>query len=475
MNKFMNIQKLFLLISFFWSSSLLAMSLDWKGGYRFEWTEIEKPQLGYTGAPGGSKSYILQSLYLSPKVIAADGVNIISRFEILPNTQTAYANSQAGQIWGLGTQSSDPSLNNAKSDNQGQTQIRVSQAYLNINQEYGSLILGRAPFEFGLGMTYNAGNGAFDHWMDNRDIATYKFIVGDWTFAPMISRIYDVDVQRGEAMQEQSFILNYESKDTGSVIGYMQSSRKAPQSINDAKTAFGGASVNGDFNLNRTNFTLGRTWSNFAFKFEAGFETGSTGIVNSSGQNIDMNGYGLALELTVPKGKSKWDYVFKVGMATGDNPDTATYEGYQFDRNYDVAMLLFNHRLGAKHRDFLRTSLIRSTSVDHATSIDDEAISNAIYVSPQFNYEWNDKLDLKNTITYAQLVVEPNTVSSNIRNTQKDLGFEWDIELAYKPQEKIQWVNQIGLLFPGKAFENGSENLSTDFTYGFASKAVISF
>ncbi|HWU43088.1 MAG TPA: hypothetical protein VN132_06610, partial [Bdellovibrio sp.] len=80
----------------------------------------------------------------------------------------------------------------------------------------------------------------------------------------------------------------------------------------------------------------------------------------------------------------------------------------------------------------------------------------------------------KNTLVYAQLL---NTVKNSVA-AKKDLGLEWDIELVYKPSERIQWVNQIGLLFPGQAWKNGTGpdgNLSNDFTFGLASKAAISF
>ena len=150
-----------------------------------------------------------------------------------------------------------------------------------------------------------------------------------------------------------------------------------------------------------------------------------------------------------------------------------TYEAYQFDRNYDVAMLMFNHRLG--QADFLTTGLTRDTTKDASNSLDDESISNAIYVSPRLSYAWNDRLDLNNTLTYAQLVTNPLATNTGF---SKDLGFEWDIELAYKPTDRIQWVNQIGLLFPGAAFKNGTGgtgNLEAATTYGFATKVAISF
>lgn len=462
------------------STSAPAMSLDWSGGYRFEWTEIDKPSLGN---PSQRKAYGLNYLYLSPKIIAADGVNIISRFDVL-NDNGAYANSQVGQIWGSNPGVGSPATipNNggttgaAYSNNQGSTNLRVSQLYLNINQEYGALVLGRAPFHFGTGMTYNAGTGAFDHWYQTRDMAAYKVIVGDWSFMPMINKIYDESTKQGNSISELAFQLQYENKEARSLLGVIQNTRKGPNTTNDAPIgAIGASAANpvGDFNIQRTNFFIGRDWDAFGLRFEAGFQSGETGYQTATGEGININGYGVAAEFYIPKGESKWDWKMRAGMASGDNPDTASYDAYQFDRNYEVAMLLFNHRLGAGP-DFFNTNLVKNTNLSTATSVDDETVGNTMYFAPSASYAWNDRLDIRNTLIYAQLL----TTQKNSVDAKKDLGIEYDIELVYRPVEKIQWVNQIGLLFPGGAFKNGSGaggNLENGFTYGFASKAAISF
>ncbi|MNL52252.1 hypothetical protein D3C87_1754110 [compost metagenome] len=63
----------------------------------------------------------------------------------------------------------------------------------------------------------------------------------------------------------------------------------------------------------------------------------------------------------------------------------------------------------------------------------------------------------------------------NSVDSSKDLGLEWDIDLIYRPSDRIQWVNQVGLLFPGEAWKNGNDDLGNGFNFGFASKAAISF
>lgn len=444
------------------TASAQAMSLDWSGGYRFEWTEVDKPSLG---SPSERKAYGLNYLYLSPKIIAADGVNVISRFDILSNS--AYPNSQLGDIWGMnpaGTADQD-----VRTGNQGVVGVNVSQLYLSVNQEYGALRLGRAPFEFGTGMKYSAGTGMFDHWYDTRDLAAYKIVVGDWFFMPMLSRQQSKGFGQGGTISSLGFQLQYENEENKSLIAIFQETTNGvsqalgytPQQIE----AYGGAgaTADGDMKIQRTNFVLARGFDSFEFRLEAGFESGATGVRKGT-SDVELSGYGIATEFLLPRKESKWEWSLKAGMATGNDDSATDFGGYSFNRNYDVAMLLFNHRLGSA--DLLGTNVQKNSGIPFGDSADDEAISNAMYFAPAVTYAWNEKLDLRNTIIYAQLMKE------NVA-TSKDLGLEWDIELIYKPSARVQWVNQLGLLFPGDAWKvNGAAN---DFTFGFASKAAISF
>ncbi|MDG0815396.1 hypothetical protein [Bdellovibrio svalbardensis] len=456
------------------SSTAGAMSLDWSGGYRAEWTEVDKPTLG---SPSGRKSYATNFLYLSPKIIAADGININTRFDILTNS--FYQNSQLGEIWGLNNNS--PVVT---AQNQGSSAVRVSQLYLTVNQEYGALMVGRVPWEFGIGMTYNAGKGAFDHWYDTRDMIAYKIVVGDWFVMPMLGRQQSQDFGQGNTISTLGVQLQYENAENKSLIGVMMETKKGANTVLDYTTsqmnAYGAnpAAAKNSLNETTTSFVLGRGFDSFGFKVEASFLQGETGLVDIYGSDVRLSGYGIAAELYFPQAQSKWDWKVKLGMATGDDPSSTGFGGFAFDKNYDVGILLFNHRLGGA--DFLQTDTVKQSTGSNGSALsvgnsaDDESVSNAVYLAPSVNYTWTDKLDFRNTIVWAQLL---NTQKNSV-DAKKDLGLEWDIELVYKPHERIQWVNQIGLLFPGEAWKNGTGaggNLSNDFTFGLASKAAISF
>lgn len=452
-----------------------ANNLDWKGGYRFEFVEIDKPSLTN---PSLKKSYGLNYLYLAPRIEASDGINIVSRFEIFSNVESNY-NSYLGSQWGRSEdKTSSPSKSSAFGHSADSMPVKVSQLYLNISQENASFIIGRAPFYFGIGMNYSLGDGLFDHWNNNRDQIAYKFLINNLTLMPFFARHSEDGYQQGSMTQDEGFLVQYENKDSGSLIGVMLERRKASVTANDVPVDLSvnpgavGDSRSGDLNVQRTNFILGRDWDSFGFRLEAGFLSGEIGALKG-GQSVKVNGYGIASEWNFKTG-SNWSYLLKAGIASGDNPETNDFEGFFFDKNYDVAFLLFNHRLGLY--DVLRTGANKNVTVAsglHAgNTLDDEAISNAFYVSPVLKYRWNEKLDFNQYLTWAQLVTSP--LANN--GASKDLGFEWDLEFVYKAREKVQWVNQMGFLFPGSAFKpNSIPGADSSFTYGLTSKIAVQF
>jgi hypothetical protein len=458
-----------------------AISIDWAGTYRIEYTEVDRTSLH---DPKLRKSYILNSLQLSPKIIAADGFNIVGKFDILPSD--SYPDSQVGQAFGRGptrrtsTGSSTKDDSAVAGDKQGTSQIRVSQLYLNINQEYGSFVAGRAPLEFGLGVAHSAGNGPFDHWYSTRDMLGYKFIIGNFFMMPMLAKVYDYSVAQGREAQDMIWHLEYDNPETESAIGLMHMSRTASPEANDAPfAAYGATGVQDKWSTQLVSLYIKRGFESSVIKFEANFESGPTGMYKANGEEVKLNGYGIALDLDFPRKESKWHFGLKAGIASGDNPDTTAYEGFHFHRNYDVAMLMFNHPLG--QADLFKGGVQRGPdrlnnsaspySTDEA--LDDEAITNAVFLSPSFDYKLSDKWEWTNRFTYAQLQTKPFAASVD---ASKDLGFEWDLGLTYQPHERVKWINEVGLFFPGDAWKGSStQNFEKGFTYGFVSKAAITF
>lgn len=466
-------KKLILILVALVGAKAQAISVDWFGTYRFEYVDLSSTSLA---DPVNKKAYALNSLILSPKIIAVDGINIVSNFEVLSNN--LYPGSQTGQPWGLGVNTTTTKNSNVLAKSQGGSSIEVRQLYLTANQEYGSLIVGRAPLEFGLGITYNAGNGPFDHWGDSHDMIGYKFLIGNLSLMPMIGKPYDQDVAQGADITDTMVMIDYNNPETESEFGLLYSERHAGIDVNDSKATLSPtATLSGGWSSRAYNLVIARGFESMKFKFEAGFNDGDTGLVPTAGATdpIKLNGYGLALELDFPRPQSKWEWKVRTGLASGDNPTTSNFEGYAFHRNYDVAFLMFNHPLGQYDlftSGFQRQRDATGTIYPNERALDEETISNAAYFSPSVKYQFGDHWSWGNSFTYAQLQTNP---SATLGDVKKDIGFEWDTSLLYKPHERVQWLNEIGFFLPGGAFRGGNANYDAKFMFGFQTKASISF
>jgi hypothetical protein len=458
------------------SHSAWAGDLEWSGNYRVEGLKVNNPELNGSR----SKQYMLHHLVLNPKINAYDGITIQGRFDIM-NSST-YPNSQVGNFFGSSVQGDTTGAGNSTNtstlaDNQKSDFIAISQLYLTYAHEFGLLTVGRAPLHFGLGMTYNAGRGAFDHWFDNRDLVAYKFVTGNISIMPVIAKLAENDPGFSDDVDDYMMQIQYDNPETDLKIGLLYRARHAGTHGNTtpgapvfgeptSPSATGYAPYKGEY----YNFFLSRyIVPSLKFGVEFGMQKGKTGVQTSTG-NVEMNGIGVALELDYVPNDSKFNAFLKAGMATGDDPNTEnTYEGYIFDRNYDVAFLLFNHPMG--NYDVFRTAANRNATRRASSAVDEESISNVIYLAPSFKYKWTDKFDTLFGLTYAQLNSDPLKGIT----VGKSVGYELDATFNYKPYDGVQWVNRIGVFAPGSAFAGGTNNYSTSTIFGLETKAAITF
>lgn len=477
-----------LMISIFTFSQVKAGDFEWSGLYRIEGYQIKNSELS---SKRREKAYGLHHLVLKPKIIAADGLIINSRFDIF-NSTGDLSNSPLGMTFGHGV-NTDPtstptSTNNSNTSSQNESvdAIQVSQLYLTLVQEFGALIVGRAPLQFGLGVTHNAGSGMFDHYMDTRDLVGYKIVVGNLWFLPMIGKVNEGRLNRNDDVTDLMIQVQYDNPGTDMEMGVFFQERRASRSGNDAVLAtdtgeaFGGAGATLDDKWASQHFNVFalKDTEFFRLGLEAGFQSGKAGVATANRDKVSLSGYGIAGEFEWRPQASHWKFGSHLGIATGDDPETDDeFEGFFFDRNYDVAFLMFNHPLG--QADFLRNKINgggptgSKADASQAGDVDQpdvEAISNVVYLSPYFKYKWTDRWSLSTNLTMGWLNKDPllNTKTDN------DLGYEVDFSLNFVPNKRVTWVNQVGLLFPGAAFEAGGI-FDSKFAYGLVTKAAISF
>ncbi len=459
-----------------------ALVLDFSGNYRFEGFQMQNAELDSIDR---DTSYILHHLYLKPKIIAADGLNIYSRFDMFNNAN--YPNSQMGQTFGQspGNGTSGPDSDaNVLSQNQQSESIVATELYLSAISEYGQFIAGRKMFGFGLGISHNAGQGPFDHWYDSKDLLSFTMGLGNFTLTPIFAKVIESKYNLADDINEYMLDISYYNPETNIKFGILYESRVAAPSSNDAPQGtvaggvYGGA-VNtrpDDFASQRLNLYYERNFETLRVGFEAATNTGSTGVQTAI-EEVSVNSVGIALELDYKPKDSKWGWSLRTLYASGDDPTTdGKYEGFIFDKNYDVAMLLGNRVLG--QANIFRTGLVRNntmptTAGDSSASAfaDEEALSNVMIFAPQALYHWKSNLDLGFLFAFGQLNTQP--LLNNDIDT--DLGYEFDMSLNYKPHDRLTWYNGLGMLFPGKAFAAGTNNFDTSNAFALTTKVAISF
>lgn len=469
----------------FLSTISIAADLQWNGYYRAEGIFIKNPTL--TNSTGHENSYLLHHLVLQPKIIAMDGFNIYSRFDIFNN---ALNNNQAGQVMGSyagasTTAAGQPLPSATMTRSQQFETLAVTELYMNWVNEFGALVIGRTPFNFGLGMHYNSGD-KFSHWFSTKDMVAYRIAMGNFYLMPAYGKVKEGVFVNEDDVNDYMVTLEYKNPETDIEMGVFYDTRIAPR--DGATPVFGndtlasyfgaGATASQGFNVYNLNMYVKKKMEYFNFGIEAGFMNGDSGVTLANGTKVEIAGFGAAAEISYKTGPINLD--LKLGTASGDDPDTSRFEGYFFSSNYDVAMLMFNYNLG--NYDVLMSSLAGTRATQNSSSanvnalngLDTELISNAIYFAPQVNWALNERHVLYGNLCYA--LTQKQAFTSASGTVGNALGFEIDIGYKYQLNEKFSWVTQIGLMFPGNAWiGTATTNYKTDMVYGATSKAAINF
>ncbi len=480
LSEFLSVVLIFLMVVL---QSLLARQanagdLSWSGLYRVEAVKIKNAELT---SDNNDKHYLLQHLLLSPKIVASDGITIYGRFDIL-NNPTFGVDNASGEFIGSSPNRNAPTPgtngdnSNVLARHERAGDLAVTQLYVTWVQEFGVLVAGRTPLQFGLGTAYNAGNGMFDHYLTTEDMLGYKVILGNFFVMPMMGKTYQGNPGDEGDVNDYMLHVQYDNPETELSLGAFYQLRVAGIAGNDVPSGSNnlggpGSTVVDGYKHQQISLYSSQKVHELTIAAEANLLTGEPGIRTTNGSLVKFNGYGLAGEVRWNPPEGKWFGNLKLGIASGDDPGTTdTYEGFAFNRNYDVAMLLFNHPLG--QADFLRTGLVRNNSKNASSYIDTEALSNALYFAPSITNRWRDNFTWGATFVYALLNKDPIAGTSG----SKSLGYELDLNITYKPFERLTWVNEAGFLMPGDGFKGGpAQSYENRFAYGLISKAAISF
>lgn len=460
----MKIKALSSLLTLFLLTPVLASaaSVSWNGRYRIEGHDIR----GYD-LDGGEKNYLIHHLSLSPKIIVKDDIIIRARFDVFNNKNYGVSTNQVGAF--IGSPANSSSSTSASFDDSeviaetmSLENVAATQLYLTWLNENGAFIAGRAPKQFGLGLSHNAGTGEFDHWMDTHDIIGYKFIAGNHTFTPYYGKKTEGSVVDRADVNIMTLHYEYQNPDSGLVIGVYWEKTNSSDKIDSTTSVFGGTPTTA-YEPELRSFYLKQKYEWYDLELEGGFLSGNTGVLKS-GNKVSFESSGFLANFAFDFAKD-FHLDARIGYASGDDPGTTNFEGFYMDRNLDVGLLMFNHRLGKSDLDLLGTSVGGSS----VTGVDNEYISNTLFLAPKLTWGTSERWKYDVTLLWAKLNQAP------VSGIDTALGTEIDFGVSYRPNDATLVRFEAGYLLSGKAFEGNSSSNPSNNAYIISGKAAISF
>ncbi|MEC9281886.1 MAG: hypothetical protein VX642_04190 [Bdellovibrionota bacterium] len=452
---------LYVLSCLLMAANASATSVSWNGYYRLEATDIRNYDLD-----GEEKNFLLHHLALTPKIIVKDDIIVRARFDVFNNANNGVQTNQVGAF--LGNPSNSEATSSVSFDDSsviaesmGVETVAATQLYLTWLQENGAFIFGRTPKHFGMGLTHNAGINDFDHWMDTQDVIGWKILMGNHMITPYYGKKSEGSIVDKADVNILTFHYEYLNPDSGLNLGLYYEKTTSGDKIDDTGTVFGGTPTSG-YSPEQINVYLKQAYTGFDLELEAGFLSGDTGVVKS-GAPVSFEASGFLANFTFDFA-TDFHFDGRIGYATGDDPNSNNYEGFLFDRNLDVAYLLFNHKMGNSSLD-LNNSAIGGAS---SSSVDTDYIGNTLFIAPKLTYKSSDRFHYDASLIYAKL----NEVGT--ATTDDYLGTEIDLGMSYFPNDSTHVRLETGFLLPGGAYEGNASN-STNNAFIISGKAAINF
>ena len=159
----MSVKFPFFIFLFLFSWPSWPLSLDWSG-----WSRVE----GYYQYSPDHHYYGSYHLVLQPNIHVVDGLNITGRLDLNTLGKSPFSPSavdrQTGFVFVYGENSNPRDLEFHP------LFLSLSQIYMDYQSEFFKIRLGRAPYHFGMGLTYFASEDPFQHWISvHNQVALY--------------------------------------------------------------------------------------------------------------------------------------------------------------------------------------------------------------------------------------------------------------------------------------------------------------
>ncbi len=374
-----------------------------------------------------TKTYWLQRFKLKPDLIIYDNVKIKSEWMLLAGS--ALNSTNLGGVTGGMVAGGVLGADNIHA------QINIRRLWLEWASDWGIFTMGRQPFNFGLGMTFNSGDGLWDYYGDSIDRIAYKLMMGTVSF------------QVGYEIYAEG-ALNYYNDDQN---GFMtEFEYNDPESNVNMGFLWHMFFASGQRRLHTYDIFQKKLFpsTGISIGWEASYQKGR--MPNAAATSMeDIQAFGLLLDFLWSHGAS--NFGLKTGLATGDNsPGDSKYNTFAYNRAYKIAFLLFNEDIG-----------IAGDSAHGSQGIGADFNGlGAIFFAPTFSHTFMDSLEVGTAITYAMTQKRPSN------GGHKSLGIELDLNATYKWKDNLETGIKMGWLFPSNYFSTRHTGMGLMATVG---------
>ena len=421
-----------------------AADLFWSGHYTARLLAIDSLSLGSDNdLSEGLSSMLDHRVQLRPTWAISPNIGLHGHFDVnylqpWGGTPDTYTDAVSGD-----------SIPLASADGVTDPTFGARAFWADIYAPLGRVRFGRMPVEWGAGLLLNAGDDFNDKFGDTSDRVEFTTQLGPVFLEAAYDLISEGEIGEADDFHVANLAVAWRTENLG--VGYLNRYRFQPSQ--EFATYTGDLWGKADF---------GTLFAELEFAFEIG-----GGDLDTGANDIDIASFGGMLDLGAQLGFGRVG--MELGIASGDsNLSDSTYNTFSFDRDHDVAMLMFEQIMPV-----LQLAASNPTRSMEAARTGN-SVSNAQYLRPWFTYTLRKDLSLTAHLLAARAdkVDEGNT-------TDRGYGIEYGIRANYQPYEKLILTPEAAVFTPGSYFtEYTHPELGGGFggpVYGGRILATVSF
>jgi len=415
------------------ASPALAVEVAWNGEYRSRGLLYDSLSLSRTNELAeGTSTLMDHRLRLQPSFFVTPQVGVFAQVDYLPltpyggSTDTFYDPVTGESIPLAYADGVAPYTDEDDGASYAQN-LQVTRAYADIYTAIGRFRFGRVPMNWGAGILFNDGLSYDKEFGDTSDRMQLTSRLGSLYLMGGWENMYEGYLNEPDDMQAVDVALAYRSETIG--IGLFNRYRFQPSQSFRAYT--------GDF------------WA-IAEMGPATIQTEVAAVfgggnLDTGANDVSIAAVGAMLEAGITLERLMGG--LELGVATGDaNPDDSDYRTFSFDRDHNVAMMMFEEpmpMLGAQVSN--ETNQGREDGAVRTA----EGISNALYLRPWVGWQFMPELSAEVQVFAAQAAKLPDDEADD-----KGYGVEVDTTVHYEPYEHFFLEGTFGVFLPGTYYSS---------------------